>query len=318
MRNPFSKIKLSQLHILYNTIAVANVRNVTIIKRKYLERGLSFDETFSLFKDLKILRVNGDQIMLSKTFSPSLDSIVDFKKKFISVLFSATGYISAEIRNFLLEFQTKDREIFFKATEFEKIKYSDIRNLLLELDFILIGYNNTTYFINPDFKVLFFKYFCKANLSPKTLKKRQAENELIGLKAEKAVIDYELKRLSVISVLPNEIKHISQENVLAGYDIKSFEDYLDSNSRRIDRFIEVKAVSIADYKFYWSRTEIEVAKVFGEMYYLYLLPVVSNKTFDFEKLVIKRNPFKSVYSNELEWNKEEESIYFTKIQTSSK
>jgi hypothetical protein len=290
---------------------------VSIIKRRYLERGLSFDETLSMLKDLKIVRANGDELTLSKSFSLLHNSIEDFKKKFIPVLVSATGDISDALRNFLLEFQIENGKIFFKATELQKIKYSNTRNLLLELEFILIGSDNTTYFIGPDFTDLFLKQFCKRKLSPESLKKRQIENELIGLTAEKAIIEYELKRLSVISVLPDEIEHTSQENVLAGYDIKSFEDYLDSNSKRIERFIEVKAVPVDNYKFYWSRTEMEISKVFGEMYFLYLLPVISDKTFDFEKLIIKRNPYKSVYTNELEWKKEEESIHFTKIQTSN-
>ena len=102
-----------------------------------------------------------------------------------------------------------------------------------------------------------------------------------------------------------------------GYDIKSFEDYLDSNSKRIERYIEVKAVSVDNYKFYWSRMEIEIAKVFGEKYYLYLLPVISNNNFDFEKLIIIRNPFENVFSNVREWKKEEECITFTKIQTNN-
>lgn len=315
MRRPFDKIKLSQLYILYNTLADAEVRNVSIIKRKYLEKGLSFDETLTLLEDLKLVRINSGELIPSNSLLNTHNSLDDFKKLFLSVLFSANGLISEELRNFLLNFQKKNDKIVFYATELQKIKYSDIRNLLLELEFISVNSDKTTYIVNPNFGDLFVMQFSRQKLSPESLKKKQAENESIGLSAEKAVIDFEIKRLSAISVLQNEIEHTSLHNVLAGYDIKSFEDYLDNNSKRIDRFIEVKAVSVDDYKFYWSRTEIEIAKVFGEMYYLYLLPVISNKSFDFEKLIIIRNPFKNVFSNENEWKKVEESINFTKIQT---
>lgn len=315
MRRPFDKIKLSQLYILCNTLADAEVRNVSIIKRKYLEKGLSFDETLSLLEDLKLVRINSGELIPSNSLLNTHNSLVDFKKLFLSVLFSANGLVSEELRNFLLNFQTKNDKIVFYATEIQKIKFSDIRNLLLELEFISVNSDKATYIVNPNFVDLFLMQFSRQILSPESLKKKQAENESIGLSAEKAVIDFEIKRLSAISVLQNEIEHTSLHNVLAGYDIKSFEDYLDRNSKRIDRFIEVKAVSIDDYKFYWSRTEIETAKVFGDMYYLYLLPVTSNKNFDFEKLIIIRNPFKNVFSNEHEWKKEEESINFTKIQT---
>jgi hypothetical protein len=262
---------------------------------------------------LKVVKNSSDELIPSNTFSCYHDSLDEFKKKFLSVLFSVKGEVSEELRNFLLNFQTVNGQIFFKANEIQKIKFSDTRNLLLELEFISVSVDNTTYYINPDFFDLFVKQFCKRKLSMESLKKRQTENEIIGLMAEKAVIEYELKRLSVISVLSNEIEHTSQENVLAGYDIKSFENYLGSNSKRVERFIEVKAVPVENYRFYWSRTEMEIAKVFGEMYYLYLLPVISNKTFDFEKLIIKRNPYMSVYTNEFEWKKEEESICFYKF-----
>jgi hypothetical protein len=132
------------------------------------------------------------------------------------------------------------------------------------------------------------------------------------LTAEKAVIDLELGRLTYISITPNEIEHISLQNALAGYDIKSFENYYDSRSRRIERYIEVKAVSVDDYKFYWTRTEMGIAKVFGEKYFLYLLPVVANNTFDFEKLLIINNPFRNICLDQMEWTKQEEIASFSK------
>ena len=38
-------------------------------------------------------------------------------------------------------------------------------------------------------------------------------------------------------------------------------------------YIEVKAVSPNTFTFYWSQREVDVAKVLGQHYYLYLLPV---------------------------------------------
>ena len=47
--------------------------------------------------------------------------------------------------------------------------------------------------------------------------------------------------------------HVALEKVDAGYDIKSFEDKLDSQGNAIYRLIEVKAVSVWDYHFYWTK-----------------------------------------------------------------
>ena len=105
MIKPFEKIKLSQLHTLCNTLADAEVRDVSNIKRKYLESALSFDETLSLLKDLKIVRTSGNELKISKSFSLPLDSIEEFKKIFIPVFFHSNGDISEELRIFLSNFQ---------------------------------------------------------------------------------------------------------------------------------------------------------------------------------------------------------------------
>lgn len=316
MKKPFNKITLSQLQILSNILADTDVRNVNNIKRKYLENAISFDETLSLLENLKLIRNISDELIPSKSFSMHYTPD-EFKKKFLPVLFSANGDVSDELKDFLLNFQMENGKILFKATELLKIKFSATRNLLLELEFISKGADNSTYFVNPEFGNLFIKQFSKQKVTPETLKRKQAENDSLGLIAEKAVIDFEVKRLTDISVLSNEIEHTSLKNVLAGYDIKSFKNHLDSNSNCIDRFIEVKAVSIEDYKFYWSRNEMEIAKVFGEKYYLYLLPVISNDTFDFNKMIIIRNPYNSIFLNAQEWRKAEETISFSKIQATN-
>jgi len=312
MRKPFDKVHLAQLHTLCCILADTEVRHVSNIKSKYAEKALAFDETLLLLEDLNIVRNNYDELFLTKSFSLTNDSIDDFKKKFLPFLFSARGEISELLRNFLLNFQTDQNEIFFKSTEIQKIKFSDTRNLLLELEFITPNDNNTTYYVNPDYIDMFIEQFSKRKLSPENFKKKQIENDSIGLAAEKIVIEYEKKRLANILQNFNEIEHTSLYNVLAGYDIKSFENYLDNNLKLIDRYIEVKAVSIQDFKFYWSRNEIEIAKVFGEKYYLYLLPVISIDTFDLEKMITINNPFKNIYTNRFDWGTREECISFFK------
>jgi hypothetical protein len=312
MNSPFDNIKLSQLYILCNALAVTQVRHVSNIKRKYLESALSFEETLSLLEELKIVKNNSDELSSTKTFSTPCPSIDEFKKRILPVLFAANGDISEHLRTFLLNFETDTQKTYFNASDLQKIKFSDTRNLLLELDFISVSEDNSTYFINPEYTDLFLKQFSRRKLAPETLKRKQTENDAIGLAAEKAVIEFEIGRLIGISFNQDEIEHTSQENALAGYDIKSFENHLDENSKYVDRFIEVKAVSIDDFKFYWSRNEMGIAKVLGEKYFLYLLPVISSNTFDFSKLMIINNPFKNIYSNKLHWEKEEESVSFSK------
>ena len=81
----------------------------------------------------------------------------------------------------------------------------------------------------------------------------------MGLSAELQVIKYEKKRLRSQPDLAKKIKHVAPEDVSAGYDILSWEIKHDKGTA-IPRYIEVKAVSAVDSKFYWSQNEVEKAK----------------------------------------------------------
>jgi hypothetical protein len=95
------------------------------------------------------------------------------------------------------------------------------------------------------------------------------------------------------------------------YDILSF-----TKSASIfgfsDRLIEVKAVSGIDFKFYWSRNEVEAAKIHGPKYFLYLVPV-SQKGFDMKNVKMIQNPFKAVYLCDAMWLRQEELISFVRL-----
>ena len=102
-------------------------------------------------------------------------------------------------------------------------------------------------------------------------------------------------------MLRNSIEHTAKINVGAGYDIKSY-DFLLNDKKQINKFIEVKAVSDVELKFYWSKNEINTAKLFRNKYYLYLLPVIKSGKFDFSKLKMIQNPYNKVFKNK-GWNK---------------
>ena len=313
MKKSLEKIKLSQLQILCNVIAESDIRHINYIRSKYSESALWFDETLLLLQELKVVSNISSELMPLKIFPYKLNSLIDFKKQFLSILFSSNGEVSKQLKRFLMNFQFQADKISFTTTPSDKIKFSSIRNLLLELEFIMVSPDKNSYFMNPEYHELFIQHFSKRKVSPKTFKKQQEEKEGIGLNAEKAVIEFEVRRLSEISCSSNEIEHIALTNVSAGYDIKSFENYLDNDLKKIERYIEVKAVSVEDFKFFWSRNEIAVAKFFREKYFLYLLPVLSEDTFNMKKLMIISDPYNNVYSNHLEWHKEEESVSFSKI-----
>jgi hypothetical protein len=100
--------------------------------------------------------------------------------------------------------------------------------------------------------------------------------------------------------------------VNAGYDIKSFE-ISSQETNYIPRYIEVKAVSIIDYQFYWSRNEFEKSEILRQNYYLYLLPVKDKNNFDIENLKIINDPYKNILNNKDRWIKTVESLGFSLV-----
>jgi hypothetical protein len=312
MKTPFENIKLSQLYALCHLLATSKIKDFTNIKSKYSRSALAFDATLTLLQDLKLLKQNSGELSLAQSFERHTDSIDNFRLKILPVLFSTNNYISEHLREFLTNFRMHSDSISFRATDIEKIKFSDTRNLLIELEFISVGPDSSTYYINSPYVNIFIEQFAKKQFDPAALKLKQRENEILGLNAEKAVVDYEKKRLTNIEFELSEIELISEKNTAAGFDIISFENFLDHNSKRIHRYIEVKAVSDQDYRFYMSKSEIEIAKVFGDKYFLYLLPVTSNGNFDFAKLLTINDPYNNIYLNRNKWKKQEESVSFSK------
>lgn len=148
------------------------------------------------------------------------------------------------------------------------LSLSAIRNMLISQGFLIPKREPWgTYFYLASTYDSFIAKYCKEKrkqLSLEELKRQLEKNELIGEKAELFVLEFEKNRLG--RPLGSKIKRISEIDVAAGYDIISFNSI---ESKELDRFIEVKAIS--SFGFYWSKNEYETAKLKGCTYYLYLV-----------------------------------------------
>ena len=79
----------------------------------------------------------------------------------------------------------------------------------------------------------------------------------------------------------------------------------------IPRYIEVKAISLIDRKFFWSRNEIEIARRLKNDYFLYLVPVEKNGALDGNLIQEIKNPYTNVFLNK-NWLSEIELLSFSK------
>lgn len=123
-----------------------------------------------------------------------------------------------------------------------------------------------------------------------------------GAKAEEFVLAFEHTRLHGSSVI-HKVKRISEIDVTAGYDIISFSDCA---STVYDRFIEVKSYKGTPH-FYWTKNEMEVAAIYGERYFIYLVDI--DRIFDLKYTpMIITNPSKSIAKSDV-WIMQPESYY---------
>ena len=131
----------------------------------------------------------------------------------------------------------------------------------------------------------------------KSLKMSSSEaGERSASSAEESVMAYEKTKAG--ESLEHLVQHVAKFNTAAGFDIYSVRPGNGEIGLRL--YIEVKAVSPSDYKFYWSRNERLTAEKYGASYYLYLVPVINGKPCT-EQMVIIPNPAKNLLEKESEW-----------------
>ena len=137
------------------------------------------------------------------------------------------------------------------------------------------------------------------SLSLDRLKDIISLKEHYGQASEEFVLKFEQRRHLKHS-LKSKIKIISNFDVSAGYDIVSL---LSASSKMIDCFIEVKSFS-ENINFYWSRNEVNVARIKGPNYFLYLVNRYNMDDPSYKPTIIQ-DPYKNIFLNS-NWVKRDE------------
>lgn len=125
----------------------------------------------------------------------------------------------------------------------------------------------------------------------------------MGFAAELAVVAHERQRLGV--GLAHLVEHISADQPYACYDVKSATVV---EGQVVDRYIEVKAVPQETLQFYWSKSEVDAAKVLRDRYYLYLLPYTVKRGFDVGALTMICDPHRTLTGDQNTWEIEEDVL----------
>lgn len=296
----FNKIEKKYIRSLVRIKLSHQNSNIDFIKKSYDYEAVHFEHNYQFLIQSNIINEDGN---FNDNHLQKLESIIQndtqFNAFFLKILLSKKSTYSDYVGEYLRNFELNNDELIFQPFSEERIKYSGIRNLLSEFGLLRLGHNYT-YHINAVHIKKILRIRKQSILTPKKLKSMLNEQNKIGQLAELRIVEYEKDRLKGLGI-SNDVEHVALANVALGYDIKSWE------TKNNERYIEVKAVSKSDYKFHWSKNEVEISERYGDKYFLYLLPVIDSKTFDIDSLVEIKNPHEVIFKEDSDYQKESES-----------
>ena len=299
------RISFREIKILWTILRDLSLTRTDFVRARFLQDALHYSDVTDFLKQLGVLRLAGDQIGAKENLGETDDEI---KSALTRLLLERNTSYRLHLDKFLGHFQNVDGKFEVSMNSEMRRQFGGIRNLLLDIEFLEHDLGKPRYWVSFQHLTTFLEAKSNSSTSPLELQAVLRAREKLGREAELEVLKFESARLRNHPGLVKRIKHVAAENVGAGYDILSFTESA-NKAGFSDRLIEVKAVSSADHKFYWSRNEIETAQAHGSNYFLYLLPVTKSG-FDIQKLKIIQNPFEVVFRSENNWMRQHELISF--------
>ena len=295
----------SDLYRFCNLLKAYDTRDFQSFNNLFALESAGFNVTFDFFKEIGLVTLSNNKILLKDGFKIKLDSLqgeysynVPIKQYILeSILNAKKSKIKSLLDNLLDEFKVRDSELFKKKSVALPKYKKKIIVLLLDLKFLAL--KNDEYIVGKNYPVIFKYISQRRGISHKQLLNILKEKDKIGKLAEERILAYEKERLLNFGYAELNIEIVGRKNISYGYHIKSYEI---RKNKLIDIYIEVKAVSKTDYKFYWSRNEKETAKQLKDKYYIYLLPVLSNEKFEIDSLKKIKDPYNYVIKNKV-WKK---------------
>jgi len=313
------KISVNQILVFSEVVSGASLLQKEFVEKQYQRGASNFDQTLEFLRELNLVDIAGNQIILKPSYEQFLKNLRESqkprettKKYVIHCIVNSKSSLTEYLNEFLERFHLINEQYEFTPNPTERLKYSGLRNFLIDLGLLYLDSSETKYVVVNDYSDFCAELQASCRLSPSQFLRIRQDKEDIGKAAELKIIEYERGQLSRCPHLAEKIEHIAKYDVKAGYDIKSYE-IATGNNQYIPKYIEVKAVSIIDYEFFWSRNEIEKSEVCRQSYYLYLLPVKGKNEFYLEHLKIIKDPYLNIFNNSCEWAKTVESLSFAMI-----
>ncbi len=322
IKNPFDGIGLKQIRVFCEILSNAQIRTIEFVRTRFSNDAVKFDTALDFFLKLQLLSTDGVSVTLQTDFEEFLVLLMSttakeplIKEFIFRRLMSVESSFSVEAIDFFAEFHFESELWSFSPSNVQRLRFSGIRNLLIEFDILEVDNATGQYAIIDTRFVTGIQEIPKRKLTRRDFLRISAERDQLGRKAELEIILYEKDRLRLSPVQLTEIEHIAEKDIGAGFDIRSFEEQLDDLGKPIPRYIEVKAVSALDYRFHWSKNEMEMAKKYSSRYFLYLVPVKSSEEFYIDLMKPIRDPINHLFKSQ-EWECREDSFCFCLVKAS--
>lgn len=273
-----------------------------------------FDGCVPLLSHVGILLIENEEITLNPDCGQYIRNEKYLRGKIIEKILLSLK--DDEIFNEIFCPENLSYDIVYRSIQINnsafRFKYANFKSLLINFGFLAPHPDPKIrkLVIHSSYRSLFDKRVLpevkRRKIGIDEFQKSQERKQIYGDEAENYVLAYEKKRL-MGHQYHHRIEIISTYDVAAGYDLVSFDSQA---SKDLDRFIEVKSFSESP-GFYWSRNEMNQAKVRRGNYYLYLVDRAKIKNKDYEPIVIQ-DPYLAVYMSK-DWNKTPTVTYVNQI-----
>lgn len=303
----FAKLETKQIQCLLNILFQSTMHGKHFVERAYSERAQNFVETLQFLKDMNWVKERHGGLALTAAGSIVYAAAQDdgeIRKQLTEALIAEVSPYRTELADYLLRFSLSGLNLVHRPSLSERLQLSPLRNFLMDIRAVTYRTADDTYLLEEDAADL---YVWAINFRRPTSKEMMhsyaKRKEQLGFAAELAILAYEKDRLG--AQWAHKVEHVSAGSPFACYDVKSVTV---RGSEAVSRYIEVKAVPADSYQFYWTRPEVEAAHLLKSKYFLYLLPVSTNGSFDVKRILIVDDPYISVYQNSEAWQIEENVI----------
>lgn len=310
------KVRYGNIRTLFVTLASMKDWALPKVRTKFLNDGMHFSETLELLSDLSFVRVLGNVIAPGPLWrrvvagGENLVGDLSLKALLSGQLLNRKGSVSGEVEEFLSKFTFEGVTWRVKLDTKDRVRLSGIRNLLIDLGVVSYEENSDTYQILECDVSWWQSESSRRRISRSEMAKILQAREVLGREVEIEVINYEKRRLAARPDLAARIEHTADLDVNAGYDILSFDMPIMGAPSLFRRLIEVKAVSLAGFPFFWSRNEIQTARRYPDSYHLYLVPVCNSRILIHELITIS-HPVTEVLENPSKWTCVQENLSFS-------